>query len=404
MKIKAVCEETGLTDRAVRYYIDEGLIKPEFTENYVGRRSYDFTFEDISLLSDISTLRKFGFTVAEVKDIILDPRSSVSVIQKVRERKYHEIQNNAIAITALENMDFTKPYTVPQLAAELENFTRFAPLPAEDDRLSNRAVVRLVIYTLLCALAVIFFIIPLYLFVAKIVTFFSHEYLSFNAVHITVCAFLICTPVLLSLILKLFERKIKLRFGIRLMLYVISYFCLIIGIVSFYYSDVSSCTTDMDNYLEFGKDHWAQRIKFDDFVLNVFPKEPFEADNDQTAVYYYKGVYEYYYILDESGMELYAEWKLDEEKFSKEVDRVKSYLENNSSSNYNYKTFKMRNLGDFLCLYSSSATMRWFESTDQLYSCRFFAYNPKTYTVRYYIGDNQNIFFGDDSLCVNLEW
>lgn len=42
MKIKAVCEETGLTDRAVRYYIDEGLIRPEFTENYIGRRSYDF--------------------------------------------------------------------------------------------------------------------------------------------------------------------------------------------------------------------------------------------------------------------------------------------------------------------------------------------------------------------------
>ena len=62
MKIKAVCEETGLTDRAVRYYIDEGLIKPEFTENYVGRRSYDFTFEDISLISDISTRRNFGFT------------------------------------------------------------------------------------------------------------------------------------------------------------------------------------------------------------------------------------------------------------------------------------------------------------------------------------------------------
>lgn len=25
MKIKAVCEQTGLTDRTIRYYIEEGL-------------------------------------------------------------------------------------------------------------------------------------------------------------------------------------------------------------------------------------------------------------------------------------------------------------------------------------------------------------------------------------------
>lgn len=34
MKIKAVCEATGLTDRTVRYYIEEGLIAPFYTENY----------------------------------------------------------------------------------------------------------------------------------------------------------------------------------------------------------------------------------------------------------------------------------------------------------------------------------------------------------------------------------
>jgi len=43
MKIKAVCERTGLTDRTIRYYIEEGLLSPSFNENYIGRKSFDFT-------------------------------------------------------------------------------------------------------------------------------------------------------------------------------------------------------------------------------------------------------------------------------------------------------------------------------------------------------------------------
>ena len=50
MKMKTVCEQTGLTDRAVRYYIEEGLIDPEYIENYLGRRAYAFSDQDIAAL------------------------------------------------------------------------------------------------------------------------------------------------------------------------------------------------------------------------------------------------------------------------------------------------------------------------------------------------------------------
>ena len=36
VKIKAVSELTGLTTRTIRVYIDEKLIAPKFTENYLG--------------------------------------------------------------------------------------------------------------------------------------------------------------------------------------------------------------------------------------------------------------------------------------------------------------------------------------------------------------------------------
>ena len=64
MKIKAVCEHTGLSDRAVRLYIDSGLLSPDKTENYAGRRSFDFSQEDLSRLNRIAALRAVGFSIA----------------------------------------------------------------------------------------------------------------------------------------------------------------------------------------------------------------------------------------------------------------------------------------------------------------------------------------------------
>ena len=73
MKIKAVCEATGLSDRAIRYYIDERLVAPACTENYLGRRSFDFTEADVKALNSVSMLRKYGFSVSEIRTMIQHP-------------------------------------------------------------------------------------------------------------------------------------------------------------------------------------------------------------------------------------------------------------------------------------------------------------------------------------------
>ena len=68
VKIKAVSELTGLTTRTIRVYIDEQLIAPEFTENYLGRRSFEFSQSDIAALQNIATLRKYGFSIGNKAD------------------------------------------------------------------------------------------------------------------------------------------------------------------------------------------------------------------------------------------------------------------------------------------------------------------------------------------------
>ena len=80
VKIKKVSELTGLTARAIRVYIDEELIAPNFTENYLGRRSFDFTQDDIKALKNIATLRKYGFSIDEIRNILLDSHYIVNLL------------------------------------------------------------------------------------------------------------------------------------------------------------------------------------------------------------------------------------------------------------------------------------------------------------------------------------
>ena len=67
MKIKEVIEQTGLTDRAIRLYISNGLIAPATQHSYTGRNSYDFTEEDVAILQQIALLRKAEFSLEQIK-------------------------------------------------------------------------------------------------------------------------------------------------------------------------------------------------------------------------------------------------------------------------------------------------------------------------------------------------
>ena len=121
MKIRSVCEKTGLTDRTVRYYIEEGLINPDYTENYLGRRTFDFSDSNISELNHIATLRAFGFSIEEIKEIISNPAHSQSVIQRVKDRARENIVENNKKLTALSALNSEINYTISELAEELSS-------------------------------------------------------------------------------------------------------------------------------------------------------------------------------------------------------------------------------------------------------------------------------------------
>ena len=68
MKIKEVCERTGLTERTIRFYQQKGLLSPNtYEQNF--KTYYDYSEKDIQLLNEAAMLRRCGFSIEELQQI-----------------------------------------------------------------------------------------------------------------------------------------------------------------------------------------------------------------------------------------------------------------------------------------------------------------------------------------------
>ena len=139
MKIKAVCERTGLSDRAVRLYIENGLLAPDKTENYSGRRSFDFSEEDVARLNRVAALRAAGFSIAQIKEAQTDPQTIPRIVAEVTEKQETERRRSEKILTALAALD-EDIASFEALADGLSVEEQPAP-PAEDSRVRLRYLI-----------------------------------------------------------------------------------------------------------------------------------------------------------------------------------------------------------------------------------------------------------------------
>ncbi len=79
MQIKEVCRRTGLTERAVRFYVEKGLLSPKKTWRN-GREYLDFSEEDLRSLGRIAGLRRRFFPLEEIKTMQTRPKQIGQVL------------------------------------------------------------------------------------------------------------------------------------------------------------------------------------------------------------------------------------------------------------------------------------------------------------------------------------
>ena len=321
MKIKTVCDLTGLTARTVRVYIDEQLIAPEFTENYLGRRSFEFSQSDIAALQNIATLRKYGFSIDEIRNILLDSQTSIAIIENVKQRTKIQADEYHERLKALARVESLKAYSVEELSEILLQGEAELELPVESPKRNVKRIVKS---------AVIFLIVwlPLVLVIGGIINdITTYAYPKINIANVILTPLTLIPSISILVITKLKPNIKRIVKRIILCLCIIAIpFSLIMpyGIVT------RSETTDFRNYRDFDPDCLAPRNK----VFNeVFPMWPhyFEnvknEDGEWETVYLdAKYYYQFFYGMDYT-YDIYAEWPLEADKFGEEVQRVKGVFE-----------------------------------------------------------------------------
>ena len=100
MLINEVCRECNLTKKAVEYYTEQGLIRPDIAENGYRR----FSDADVLKLRRIAVLRGLGFSVPEIRTSLDDDsRAAIYDILNRKELEIVELQTKLALIKQLAN-------------------------------------------------------------------------------------------------------------------------------------------------------------------------------------------------------------------------------------------------------------------------------------------------------------
>lgn len=125
MKMKEVCARTGLSERAVRLYCEQGLLAPERSE-VRGRVYLEFDETHITELQQIAALRTAGFSLEEIKTVLHEPHLIGQLLAGLRERLEREQGEQSRILAALETIDpDAPPSDAAALCAALEPRQRF---------------------------------------------------------------------------------------------------------------------------------------------------------------------------------------------------------------------------------------------------------------------------------------
>lgn len=400
MKIKSVSELTGLTTRTIRVYIEEQLIEPNFTENYLGRRSFDFSQDDINALQNIATLRKYGFSIDEIRKILLDTHNSIAVIENVKHRTQNQIKEYSERMSALSRIEDNKVYSVSELSEVLSQTETELALPID---FPKRNILKNIVRILKSIVVFIVVWLPFVLvsggFINDI-TIYAYPKINTFAVVLTLLTLVPSVSILVITKIKPhIKRAVKIIILCLCVIAIPFSFIMPYGIVT------RSETTDFRHYRDFDPDCLANR---NTVFSEVFPSWPHYFDNVknengefETVYLESKYYYQFFYGIDYT-YDIYAEWPLEDDKFVSEVQRIKEIFEKVlESKTYGYKFVEMKK-GEFSCLILYNGNEPFQKATDS-YQYLIFAYNEKNNIVRYIYCDSLENG-ADQPYYLKLDW
>ena len=417
MKIKEVCERTGLTDRAVRHYIEEKLIAPEYSENYLGRKTFYFTEADVRTLLDIAVLRRIGFSVPDIRAIENDPNSSTARIDALRKQKQNMISTEQACLDALNTLE-NRSYSLEDLASALRQSAAKKPLPNEDSRVTAKTVLKrisLILWnTVRFILTAFFLLVPFSWLLHNMYSRWNGQYLYPHLIDSHYVVFLTLLPSLLILLVLIIDHVFALLKGkFKVIVYIVAFVVctglMLFSFIGYVFAETESLTTDITDYRNLDRDCAAEG---DPFYEALFPADPYDYEylqetegNGAQEARASDSAYRYRWYIRGGGHvrrwgkqffsygdainSVYAEWELSPDRFDAEVSRVTALFAADTASEGEYRTETVEKNGWVIMLrYRGDGPFA--EETNLTYRYYVFACRAEDRRVRYLFCDCTN--------------
>ncbi len=379
MKIKEVSLKTNLTERAIRLYIENGLVAPSCSESYQGRRNIDFSEDDVTILNNISALRKAGFSISEIKLMQQDPTCSKEILKNLIDKINERIVSDTEILSCLTPLLCEENLDVESICRGLNKpAIDYKALPTEDSEISlPLKIMRKAILTFGICSFIFSVICCVPIFAVEIKDFISYLYPVYPAQAIHLIVSFVSSLIIPLILILLFKKK---HFGTKKVIrnkVMFSAFLLVLFVPAITFTSVWGfvCGMSHPESLLISRTHNADNyMKFDsaeaETVMGEFLPEKLPEIKGIKYEYYYK---KYGVFHEPPGTEIFLELPLDAEAFEKTVKYYKSFRPSDSVSDAEEKTN-----GNWKIIFYRQEN----EHAPSNYS-PLFAYNETTQTVRF---------------------
>ena len=161
MKIKEVCERTGLTDRAIRLYIESGLVGPKEEWSYTGRRAFSFSEDDVRTLENVATLRRADFSISDIAAMKEKPACIPDIVSRHQRNIKSDIESKQLILSTLEHCDCEGVNDYGEIADAIRSSACKKTLPKEDSGMNWEKIKCIVIKRISAILALVLLLIGL---------------------------------------------------------------------------------------------------------------------------------------------------------------------------------------------------------------------------------------------------
>lgn len=331
MKMKEVTEKTNLTERAVRLYIENGLISPGVNESYSGRRNIDFSQDDVEALRRISVLRKAGFTILQIIQMQEQPEKCKEILEGFIDKTNRRIESDREVVLCLAPLlTIEDSLDIEMISKSLDKpVMEEKELPSEDREISAvQRIIRKIFLSASVAEFIASLISVTVLALVEINDIRRYLYPKYNSSALAYVAWLIVT-VALPVTVIIINRKNKAASNKKTVLKTVVS-ALIVGVSAFFVfysgllalinlghpeSYVTSHTEDVENYMVFDADGARETL------LEFLPESLPDTD-DIRYDYYYK---EFGVHHEPPETRVFVELTLDKSDYYNTVEYYKNF-------------------------------------------------------------------------------